>query len=103
MNHIRTLFLTLWTLAFGGLFLVACQSPERQAAQQDFAAAYNAATADGKIDDTESADLAARWKLVQASPEGVSWETVGAAVSAIALAAVPVLRYLPNSWILGKK
>lgn len=42
MSHVRTLFVTLWTLAFGGILIVA-------------------------------------------------------------RAAVPILRYLPNSWIIGKQ
>ena len=87
------------------LFLAACMSAARQNALEEFSDVYNEAAADGVISEAEAALLGVKWKLVMDAPAGggFDWTTVGAAAGTALLAMFPLLRYIPNKFVIGQK
>lgn len=85
-----------WLLAFG------CVSPQRQSALAELQSAYQEAVADGVVEAKEAADLSEKAKAVANAPEGFDWATVGAAAGTALLAMFPMLRYVPNRYLIGQ-
>lgn len=105
MNRLAfTVLYVLACVALAGL-AVSCMgtpSPQQESAAVAFQETLSRAMADGIVTPEEAAEIEIRWKAWRTAPSGTSPGAIlGAAVGTTLLAAFPILRMIPNRWILG--
>ncbi len=97
----KTLYTTLYVLVLVGflaLFLSACG--ERPTTTK-LDAVVTSVTADGAVSVDEVKQLVAAFKEDKEASGASTWKLIGAAAGSALTAMFPILRLIPNRWILG--
>jgi len=91
-----------FALCLGLVSCVGTMSKEQESAAFDFQETLAFVFADGVVTPDEAAEVDLKWKALRAAPAGPPVGTViGAAAGTALLTMFPLLRAIPNRWILG--